>query len=171
MSGSTSAAIDDFLRISHTIGPAGRSVTDKTSGAFKTFLGHTYHKMYGIFLGPLRDLPIRFFEIGLGCGAASMSGQAKNLNRNRTRKSSGLREESVGGSMRIWPHWFRNPYAQFYAAEFDAACIEKAKRQGMYAGTSVVVGDQEDPKVVERWVSETGRRKISQRKFLDNIII
>ena len=65
---SNSAGVDEFLKSAHEV---NSTVTDKVTGAtLYPGFGHHYHVMYGIYLKPLRDVPIKLFEIGLGCTMA-----------------------------------------------------------------------------------------------------
>ena len=72
--GSNSDGISEFFLTAHAAGfnkYTEQGVTDKVTGASSSpDHGHTYHKMYGIYLKPLQHSPIKLFEIGLGCTMA-----------------------------------------------------------------------------------------------------
>eukprot|EP00551_Chaetoceros_affinis_P003167 CAMPEP_0203643266 /NCGR_PEP_ID=MMETSP0088-20131115/8706_1 /ASSEMBLY_ACC=CAM_ASM_001087 /TAXON_ID=426623 /ORGANISM="Chaetoceros affinis, Strain CCMP159" /LENGTH=301 /DNA_ID=CAMNT_0050499399 /DNA_START=95 /DNA_END=1000 /DNA_ORIENTATION=+ len=100
-------------------------VTDKVSS-------HTYHVMYGQFLLPFyrRKPNMRFFEIGLGC----------DMN------------YGPGASVALWRKLI--PQAEIWEGEYDAECVENAKRNGMLNDINVVTGDQGDVNVLDDWIRQ-----------------
>ena len=73
---------------------------------------HSYETMYGTFLYPLKfaaHTP-RMLEIGLGCNM----------------------DYGPGASVQIWRQLL--PHAELWEAEYDAACVEKARAKGQLEG-------------------------------------
>lgn len=101
---------------------------------------HNYQKMYGTILLPMIEKfesnkkQLKFLEIGLGCGMIY----------------------GPGASVKLWQQIFEGRNVDLWEAEFDAECVEKAKKAGQLEGIKVVTGDQADPKVLKRWIKETG---------------
>lgn len=104
-------------------------ITDKVTD-------HSYHQMYGTFLMPLYEsLPdnnMTMLEIGLGCNMAY----------------------GPGASVELWKELF--PRAELWEADYDRDCVEKAQMKGQLDGIHVIVGDQGDNEVLDRWIAETG---------------
>ncbi len=76
----------------------------------------------------------KLFEVGLGCNMGT--------------------GPAVGASARLWRRYF--PHAEVWFAEYDARCVQARERELQALGVRVVMGDQEDPEVLWRWVNETG---------------
>ena len=77
---------------------------------------HSYETMYGQFLYPLKfaaHTP-RMLEIGLGCNM----------------------DYGPGASVQIWRQLL--PHAELWEAEYDAACVEKARAKGQLEGIKTV---------------------------------
>lgn len=108
-------------------------VTDKVNG-------HSYQKMYGMILLPqiekfaLNKKKLKFLEIGLGCGMYY----------------------GPGASVKVWKKMFEGRDVDMWEAEYDEACVKKAKEEGKLQGMNVLTGDQADPAVLKRWVQESG---------------
>ena len=111
-------------------------VTDKVvAPTFGHLHGHNYAEMYGIYLRPLRDLPVRFFEIGLGCTMLY----------------------GAGASVKLWKDYFRHPDFELFVGEYDVDCVESGRATGILSGDlKIVIGDQGDSETVARWGRETG---------------
>lgn len=92
-----------------------------------------YAAMYGIFLRPFLGSAsdgVRFLEIGLGCGMAY----------------------GPGASADLWRSVL--PFAQLWISESDEECATKWSSD--LHGLTVLTGDQKDPAVVQKWISESG---------------
>ena len=77
---------------------------------------HSYETMYGQFVYPLKfaaHTP-RMLEIGLGCNM----------------------DYGPGASVQIWRQLL--PRAELWEAEYDAACVEKARAKGQLEGIKTV---------------------------------
>jgi len=98
------------------------------------FSDHTYQTMYGTFLWPLRSAPQppKMLEIGLGCNM----------------------RYGPGASVQVWNLVL--PGTELWEAEYDAACVDKARKSGQLNGTKTVTGDQGNAEVVQRWIRESG---------------
>jgi hypothetical protein len=48
------------------------------------------------------------------------------------------------------------PHAELWEAEYDAACVAKARAKGQLEGIKTVTGDQGDFAVLRRWAEEIG---------------
>ena len=102
-------------------------VTDKVTT-------HQYEIMYGIFLFPLRFAAHRpkILEIGLGC----------DMN------------YGPGASAKVWQSLL--PQAELWEAEYDKACVDKARKEGLLEGIKTVTGDQGDLSTLNAWKNEMG---------------
>mmetsp|Transcript_32911 Transcript_32911/g.47568 ORF Transcript_32911/g.47568 Transcript_32911/m.47568 type:complete len:220 (+) Transcript_32911:241-900(+) len=96
--------------------------------------------MYGRFLVPLAEAhkkegmkPLKFLEIGLGCNM----------------------EYGPGASVKIWRELL-GPTAEIWEAEYNQDCVDKSLTEGKLNGIKVLVGDQGNETVVNRWVKESG---------------
>ena len=80
--------------------------------------------MYGIYLSPLKNLPIKLFEIGLGCAMPY----------------------GAGVSVKMWKNWFQHKDFKLFVGEFSKDCAENfAKNEdGFYDlnGVQILLGDQ-----------------------------
>ena len=77
---------------------------------------HSYETMYGTFVYPLKfaaHTP-RVLEIGLGCNM----------------------DYGPGASVQIWRQLL--PHAELWEAEYDSACVEKARAKGQLEGIKTV---------------------------------
>eukprot|EP00579_Thalassiosira_antarctica_P022473 CAMPEP_0201987572 /NCGR_PEP_ID=MMETSP0904-20121228/91870_1 /ASSEMBLY_ACC=CAM_ASM_000553 /TAXON_ID=420261 /ORGANISM="Thalassiosira antarctica, Strain CCMP982" /LENGTH=196 /DNA_ID=CAMNT_0048541693 /DNA_START=431 /DNA_END=1021 /DNA_ORIENTATION=- len=90
--------------------------------------------MYGRFLIPYyqRKPNMKMLEIGLGC----------DMN------------YEPGASVALWKKLF--PQADLWEAEYDATCVELAKKQGKLDGFNVLVGDQGNNKTLDEWIEKSG---------------
>eukprot|EP01032_Pedospumella_encystans_P012374 gene12374-14322_t len=108
-------------------------VTDKVAE-------HFYQKMYGKILLPMVEKfaldkkQLKFLEIGLGCDM----------------------EYGPGASVKMWKKIFDGRDIDLWEAEYDAACVDKFKKEGHLKGIRTVTGDQGDNTVLKRWITETG---------------
>jgi len=95
---------------------------------------HSYQVMYGTFLLPFYEKKpnLKLLEIGLGC----------DMN------------YGPGASVAVWKDLL--PEAELWEAEYDGACVERKKADGSLAGINTVVGDQGDPKVLHKWIKQSG---------------
>ena len=102
-------------------------VTDKVTT-------HQYEIMYGIFLFPLRFAAHRpkILEIGLGC----------DMN------------YGPGASAKVWQSLL--PQAELWEAEYDEACVDKARKEGLLEGINTVTGDQGNLSTLNAWKNEMG---------------
>ena len=111
------------------------AVTDKVRGAiFHANFGHRYDVMYGIYLKPLRDVPIKMLEIGLGC----------------------TMDYGAGASAALWQDWFTHPDFELYTAEFDEECVAENRKMGRLTDINILLGDQGDARTVAMWAKEVG---------------
>ena len=94
---------------------------------------HAYHLMYGQFLAGLTHAPIKFLEIGLGCGM----------------------QYAEGGSHRLWRKYLA-PGSQIFIAEFNKDCAENYRKQE--PDVQLLIGDQSNAADVQRWVDESNER-------------
>jgi hypothetical protein len=107
----------------HALGLAVRS--DKVThppwngnGAPPPARSHRYHELYQQLLGPVRCMPLRVMELGLGCGS---TGSAVS--------------HAPGHSVPLWARWL--PHARLTAVDRDAACVDRVRG----AGTALGVDD------------------------------
>lgn len=100
-------------------------VTDKVTT-------HHYQLMYGMYLGPIRHLPVKMLEIGLGC----------DMN------------YGPGASTKVWQKWL--PRAEIWQAELNGDCVDKARNLHMLDEIKTLVGDQGNPEDLKRWIEESG---------------
>jgi hypothetical protein len=75
---------------------------------------------------------MKFLEIGLGCDMFY----------------------GPGASVKVWQKLF--PEAEMWEAEYDAACVEKSKREGKMDGINTLTGDQMDLDTLDKWIEQTG---------------
>lgn len=59
-----------------------------------------------------------------------------------------------GASVALWKKIF--PDADLWEAEFNAACVEKAKLDGKLNGFNTLVGDQMDIATLDKWIEDSG---------------
>jgi len=115
------------------VAKAQNPVTDKVSS-------HSYQKMYGNILLPMIEKfdfvkkPLKFLEIGLGCGMYY----------------------GPGASVSVWKEVFSGRNVELWEAEYVDECVTKARGEGKLEGIKTVTGDQADPAVLKRWIEETG---------------
>lgn len=102
-------------------------VTDKVTH-------HAYQTMYGQFLLPYSTkFPrMKLLEIGLGCHIVY----------------------GPGASVKLWKKLF--PLVDLWEAEYNAECVEQKKKDGTLSNINVLVGDQSDPVVLNRWIETSG---------------
>lgn len=114
-----------------------RLVSDKVLGALNKVLGHSYHRMYGMFLSPLRNLPIKMMEVGLGCY---------------------LHDNTPGLSLGLWNNWFRHEDYELWVADYDFKCYEQLAKPVMDSMPRVnfLYGNQYNPASIASWVMESG---------------
>jgi hypothetical protein len=86
--------------------------------------------MYQKYLAPMRDMPFKLLEIGLGCDMSY----------------------GPGASYWTWLEYF--PYVDLYYIEYDAECA--AKWANATTGATIFTGDQADVKFLERFMKEAG---------------
>lgn len=92
---------------------------------------HGYDSIYDVYFNQeVANRPLKFLEIGLGCGMSY----------------------GPGASAKIWPALF--PHAEVWFAEYNEDCIKK------YADShniswKYVTGDQEDIPTLNKWLVET----------------
>ncbi|PNY24885.1 8-demethyl-8-alpha-L-rhamnosyl tetracenomycin-C 2'-O-methyltransferase [Tolypocladium capitatum] len=91
--------------------------------------GHSYQSMYEKYLSPLRNLPVKMLEIGLGCNM----------------------DYGPGASYYTWLEYFHN--VELYFIESEAACAEKYKDKT--ASAHVFTGDQADAAFLEQFAVDT----------------
>ena len=91
---------------------------------------HAYHHAYEKYLPALRNSPIRFVEIGLGC----------DMN------------YGPGKSLDLWDRYFTHKDAHIFYLEYNAPCAEKWKV--LRARVSVDVGGQADVEVLKSFVKK-----------------
>lgn len=105
---------------------SGKPVSDKVTT-------HTYEIMYGTHLLPYyhQHPGMKMLEIGLGC----------NMN------------YGPGASVWLWKELF--PEAELWEAEYDGKCVERAEAKGQLDGFLILVGDQGDPTVLDRWIQDS----------------
>jgi len=92
---------------------------------------HVYNRMYDRFLSPMRHKDLKMLEIGLGCDMTY----------------------GPGASAKIWDA-FLSQNSELWEAEVDAQCVARYKDK--LGRIKAVTGDQNDPVVLDRWLSETG---------------
>ncbi|KAL9185705.1 hypothetical protein ACHAXT_003482 [Thalassiosira profunda] len=95
---------------------------------------HSFYTMYGQFLIPYyrRKPSMKMLEIGLGC----------DMN------------YEPGASVALWKKLF--PQADLWEAEYDAKCVELAKKQGKLDGFNTLVGDQGNNQTLDGWIKKSG---------------
>ncbi|CAK9024049.1 unnamed protein product [Durusdinium trenchii] len=150
---SNAKGVEEFLQLAHSILPDGQPVSDIVAGAFIPSKGGRLHIPLGIYLSPLRDLPIKLLEIGLGCG----TGDVEDVSKADDFWAGFMQSENVfppGGGMQIWQRWFRHPKAQLWSAEFDPKCVSNARKAGLKL--NLLMGDQSKPETVQSWVQQAG---------------
>lgn len=110
----------------HSVAFEQKVVTDKVRT-------HAYQEMYGHFLLPYyaSHSKMKMLEIGLGCTV----------------------KWGAGESVSLWRTLF--PNADLWEAEFDAECVKDQTAKGRLNGINVLVGDQEDPKVLDGWIHDS----------------
>lgn len=103
---------------------------------------HTYHTMYGMFLVPMANLfkssgkrKLKILEIGMGCDMSYGPG-----------KSVAVWKRLLGESGNIWE------------ADYNATCVENARRNKQLDGVRTLVGDQADRQVLKQWIKSTRGR-------------
>ena len=92
---------------------------------------HSYYNAYDKYLTPLRSMPIKMLEIGLGCNM----------------------DYGAGKSVRVWRELFNHHRFQLWEAEFNEECARKHHNASEY---SLLLGDQGDLATLHRWVEESG---------------
>jgi len=98
---------------------------------------HKYYKMYGMFLlplarGPPQQKKVKFLEIGMGCNMLY----------------------GPGKSVKLWSALFGR-HGEIWMAEKDELCVKEQQQLGRLKGINVLVGSQNDPAVLQRWVKES----------------
>jgi len=122
----------DTLQLAHD-GLTARKVSDKVSIS-------AYQVMYGALLTPLarsrRDSnrTLRLFEIGLGCDQGY----------------------GPGASVDMWQRHFRHGPLELWEAEYDAPCVQQARRKGQLDGVLTVTGDQGNETTLQQWLAAVG---------------
>lgn len=109
--------------------------TDKIGDSSRTGRDmHRYHNMYGNFLLPFAAAKpnFKFLEIGMGCNMSF----------------------GYGASVKLWKKLF--PKADLWEAEYDEKCVNEAKGKGLLDGMNVLVGDQADEAVLDKWIEQSG---------------
>eukprot|EP00439_Symbiodinium_sp_Y106_P017763 s6778_g2.t1 len=152
---SNAKGIGEFLEVAHSILPDGRPASDIVAGAFVASKGWTYHVPLGIYLAPLRDLPVKVLEIGLGCGTgqSASGGPGDDFWADYTKAAEGG-GFPPGGSMQIWQKWFRHPDVQLWSAELEPKCVANAMSAGLKF--NLLMGDQSDPETLRHWIQTAG---------------
>ena len=110
-----------------------KQVTDKVLGGMD---GHSYQRMYGALLMPMRNAstpgPRKMLEVGLGCGM----------------------RYGAGASAYLWQYLL--PEAEKWEAEFDKACVKNAIENKLLGDIHAVTGSSSNRTEVQGWVSESG---------------
>ena len=109
----------DFLEIAEEVG------TDKVTT-------HKYNFAYENYLPDLRHSPVRFLEIGLGCGM----------------------NYGPGKSLDLWDQYFTHDDTKIFFIEYNAACAEKWKVSR--SRVTVEVGDQANVDFLHSFVEKHG---------------
>ena len=129
------AHMADFMRAAFEIpAAANASVSDKVTS-------HAYESMYARFLVPLAAAArahgrrIKLLEIGLGCDMVY---------------------KQPGASALLWSTLFPRDASELWMAEYDGHCATKLGPELARAGVRVLVGDQADRNVLDRWIAESG---------------
>jgi hypothetical protein len=76
---------------------------------------------------------LKFLEIGLGCGM----------------------HYGPGVSLKLWQELFKGKKVELWEAEYDAACVDQARKNGQLDGVNTLTGDQADFEVLKRWIAES----------------
>jgi len=124
---------DRFKKLAYSV-VAPDPPTDKVST-------HSYQTMYGLFLYPLLararryNMKIKFFEIGMGCGMIYPSGK----------------------SVAVWKALF-GEFVDLWEADLDPNCVKRQIELGKLKGVNMLVGNQQNPVHVNRWIQESGGR-------------
>eukprot|EP00667_Euglena_gracilis_P008421 EG_transcript_8536 len=120
--GACAPEAEELRRLAFVLQP----VTDKVDS-------HVYHLMYGIFLYPLRNVvPLKFFEIGLGCNM----------------------RYGAGASAKLWRHLLAE--AEIWEADVDESCVQAHTKSLQKARIKALSGDQGKATDVQRWIRESG---------------
>ncbi|CAE7270599.1 elmMI, partial [Symbiodinium sp. KB8] len=153
---SNAKGIEEFLEVAHSILPDGRPASDIVAGAFVASKGWTYHVPLGIYLAPLRDLPVKVLEIGLGCGTGQSPSRepGDDFWKDYDTKAAEGGGFPPGGSMQIWQKWFRHPDVQLWSAELEPKCVANAMSAGLKF--NLLMGDQSDPETLRHWIQTAG---------------
>ena len=108
-------------------------VTDKVLGGID---GHSYQRMYGALLMPMRNMstpgPRKMLEVGLGCGM----------------------RYGAGASATLWRYLF--PEAEKWEAEFDAACVKNAVENKLLGEIHALTSSATNRTEVQGWVTDSG---------------
>eukprot|EP00455_Lapot_gusevi_P012443 TRINITY_DN158_c0_g1_i4.p1 TRINITY_DN158_c0_g1~~TRINITY_DN158_c0_g1_i4.p1 ORF type:complete len:402 (+),score=129.49 TRINITY_DN158_c0_g1_i4:67-1272(+) len=99
--------------------------TDKTNDGSGKNDHHYYQRAYEYILEPLRDSPMKLFEIGLGCDMAA----------------------GPGRSVDLWLEYF--PNIELHEMEYNAACVEKFKSK-LPPKLHIHTGDQSDIETLKK---------------------
>ena len=62
--------------------------------------------------------------------------------------------DQAGASIKLWKKLF--PHAELWEAEYNAQCVDHAKKRNQLDGINVLVGDQSDSSVLDQWVEQSG---------------
>lgn len=95
---------------------------------------HSYQTMYKLMLERWHGKTVgpKFFEIGLGCNVGY----------------------GPGASVQAWQTIL--PNLDLWEAEYNEACLNKARNDGKLEGISTVAGDQGNSEVVASWAAQSG---------------
>lgn len=106
--------------------------SDKTLGGHPVRKSHNYDIVYEKLFEPIRDDPIKVFELGIGSVGKGPSAMGEGV--------------KPGASLRAWKEYF--PKAEIFGADIDPECLFQEPR----IRTSVV--DQRDPaSIAKMWES------------------
>ena len=134
-SGRTAHAIELAQAELRSIASRVYAAGDKISCTKPCHHPHSYEQVYAAHLAPMRLMPIKFLEVGLGCDM---------------RYGPGL-------SLQLWLEYL--PRAEVWTAEVDEKCV-RAKRDAITAAgagrVGVLVGDQGSDQVLRRWRAQSG---------------
>ena len=92
---------------------------------------HSYYIAYSRYLTPLRHQPIKFLEVGLGCNM----------------------HLGPGMSLSLWQSFFTHQSFELWMAEYNKECAQKWAHK---VKTPILVGDQADFKILQKWQRISG---------------
>eukprot|EP00667_Euglena_gracilis_P006991 EG_transcript_7054 len=94
---------------------------------------HVYHLMYGLFLSPLqKTVPLKFFEIGLGCDM----------------------DYGPGASAKLWRRLL--PAAELWEADVNKKCILSHAAKLRELRITALHGNQASLSDLDRWIRKSG---------------